>query len=92
MAHLAPDNLQTAPKKANIMSDTGVSARKSAVFLLDQILGEGKLMSELLGAGVLDRLAPEDRARAQRLLKRPADVPARRGRDQQVFGRKPCVG
>ena len=49
------------------MSDTGVSARKSAVFLLDQILGEGKLMSELLGAGVLDRLAPEDRARAQRL-------------------------
>lgn len=49
------------------MSDTGVSARKSAVFLLDQILGEGKLMSELLGAGVLDRLPPEDRARAQRL-------------------------
>lgn len=49
------------------MSDTGVSARKSAVFLLDQILGEGKLMTELLGAGVLDRLPPEDRARAQRL-------------------------
>ena len=67
MAPLAPDNRHTAPKKAHIMSDTGVSARKSAVFLLDQILGEGKLMSELLGAGVLDRLAPEDRARAQRL-------------------------
>ncbi len=49
------------------MSDTGVSARKSAVYLLDQILGEGALMSELLGAGVLDKLAPEDRARAQRL-------------------------
>ncbi len=49
------------------MSDTGVSARKSAVFLLDEILGEGKLMSELLGAGVLDRLPPDDRARAQRL-------------------------
>jgi 16S rRNA (cytosine967-C5)-methyltransferase len=49
------------------MSDTGVSARKSAVFLLDQILGEGKLMSELLSAGVLDRLPPDDRARAQRL-------------------------
>ncbi|MEQ6249805.1 transcription antitermination factor NusB [Sulfitobacter sp. HNIBRBA3233] len=45
----------------------GVDARRSAVFLLDQVLGEGKLMSELLGAGVLDRLAPEDRARAQRL-------------------------
>ena len=49
------------------MSDTGVAARKSAVFLLDEILGEGKLMSELLGAGVLDRLPPDDRARAQRL-------------------------
>ena len=42
------------------MSDTGVSARKSAVFLLDEILGEGKLMSELLGAGVLDRLPPDE--------------------------------
>ncbi|MEP3675493.1 transcription antitermination factor NusB [Sulfitobacter sp.] len=49
------------------MSDTGVAARKSAVYLLDEILGEGKLMSELLGAGVLDRLPAEDRARAQRL-------------------------
>lgn len=49
------------------MTETGVAARKSAVYLLDEILGEGKLMSELLGAGVLDRLAPEDRARAQRL-------------------------
>lgn len=48
-------------------SDTGVAARRSAVFLLDQVLGEGKLMSELLGAGVLDRLPPDDRARAQRL-------------------------
>ena len=48
-------------------AQTGVDARRSAVFLLDQVLGEGKLMSELLGAGVLDRLAPDDRARAQRL-------------------------
>ncbi|QUJ76512.1 methyltransferase domain-containing protein [Sulfitobacter albidus] len=48
-------------------SDTGVAARRSAVFLLDQVLGEGKLMSELLGAGVLDRLPADDRARAQRL-------------------------
>ena len=49
------------------MSDTGVAARKSAVFLLDEILGEGKLMPELLGAGVLDKLPADDRARAQRL-------------------------
>ncbi len=49
------------------MSDTGVPARRSAVYLLDQILGEGRLMSELISAGALDRLAPEDRARAQRL-------------------------
>lgn len=49
------------------MSDTGVPARKSAVYLLDQILGEGRLMSELLGAGALDKLPVEDRARAARL-------------------------
>ncbi len=49
------------------MSDTGVQARKSAVYLLDQVLGEGALMPELLAAGVLDKLPPDDRARAQRL-------------------------
>lgn len=50
------------------MADTGVEARRSAVYLLDQILGdEPRLMSELLGGGVLDRLGPQDRARAQRL-------------------------
>ena len=49
------------------MSDIGLPARRSAVFLLDQIIGEGKLMPELIGAGVLDRLDPADRARAQRL-------------------------
>lgn len=48
-------------------AQTGVEARKSAVYLLDQVLEEGKLMSELLGGGALDRLAPDDRARAQRL-------------------------
>lgn len=42
-------------------------ARRSAVYLLDQVLGEGRLMSETLGAGALEKLAPEDRARAQRL-------------------------
>ena len=49
------------------MSDTGVQARRSAVYLLDMILGEERLMSELLAAGVLDKLPPDDRARAQRL-------------------------
>ncbi|WP_299608997.1 RsmB/NOP family class I SAM-dependent RNA methyltransferase [uncultured Tateyamaria sp.] len=49
------------------MSDTGLPARRSAIYLLDQIIGEGKLMPELIGAGVLDKLDPADRARAQRL-------------------------
>ncbi|MEM6371470.1 MAG: transcription antitermination factor NusB [Pseudomonadota bacterium] len=49
------------------MSDIGLPARRSAIFLLDQIMGEGKLMSEVIGAGALDRLDPADRARAQRL-------------------------
>jgi 16S rRNA (cytosine967-C5)-methyltransferase len=50
------------------MAETGVDARRSAVYLLDQVLGdEPRLMSELLGTGVLDKLAPDDRARAQRL-------------------------
>ena len=50
------------------MAETGVEARKAAVNLLDDILGdEPRLMSELLGGGALDYLAPDDRARAQRL-------------------------
>ncbi|WP_170342014.1 RsmB/NOP family class I SAM-dependent RNA methyltransferase [Ruegeria arenilitoris] len=49
------------------MSNTPTAARRSAIHLLDQILGEGRLLSECLAAGALDRLAPEDRARAQRL-------------------------
>ncbi len=49
------------------MSDSATAARRSAIYLLDQILGEGRLLSECLSAGVLDRLDPEDRARAQRL-------------------------
>jgi 16S rRNA (cytosine967-C5)-methyltransferase len=43
------------------------SARRVAHHLLDQIIGEGRLMPELLAAGALDRLDPADRARAQRL-------------------------
>ncbi|MEW9919878.1 RsmB/NOP family class I SAM-dependent RNA methyltransferase [Marimonas sp. MJW-29] len=50
------------------MSQTGVEARRGAVYLLDQILGENpRLMSELLAAGALEKLPPEERARAQRL-------------------------
>ncbi|WP_108860093.1 RsmB/NOP family class I SAM-dependent RNA methyltransferase [Ruegeria sp. Alg231-54] len=49
------------------MSDNATAARRSAIYMLDQILGEGRLLSECLAAGALDRLAPEDRARAQRL-------------------------
>lgn len=49
------------------MSTSPSPARRSAVYLLDQVLGEGRLMAELLGAGALDRLEPADRARAQRL-------------------------
>lgn len=50
------------------MADTGVQARRSAVYLLDQVLGEEpRLMSELLAEGALDKLPPDDRARAQRL-------------------------
>ena len=49
------------------MSDNPTAARRSAIYLLDQILGEGRLLSECLAAGALDRLDPEDRARAQRL-------------------------
>ncbi|MCA0873600.1 methyltransferase domain-containing protein [Seohaeicola saemankumensis] len=49
------------------MADTATAARQSAIYLLDQVLGEGRLMSECLAAGALDRLDPPDRARAQRL-------------------------
>ena len=50
------------------MADTGIQARRSAVYLLDMILDdEPRLMSELLASGALDKLPPDDRARAQRL-------------------------
>jgi len=49
------------------MPDTGTAARRSAIYLLDQVLGEGRLLPECLSAGALDKLPPDDRARAQRL-------------------------
>lgn len=49
------------------MSTEGIPARRSALWLLDQIIGEGRLMAELIAGGGLERLSPADRARAQRL-------------------------
>jgi len=49
------------------MPDSGTAARRSAIYLLDQVLGEGRLLPECLSAGALDKLPPDDRARAQRL-------------------------
>jgi 16S rRNA (cytosine967-C5)-methyltransferase len=43
------------------------SARAAAVRLLDRVLGDGRLVSEALSDGTLDRLEAADRARAQRL-------------------------
>ncbi|MFW8593626.1 RsmB/NOP family class I SAM-dependent RNA methyltransferase [Cribrihabitans neustonicus] len=42
-------------------------ARRTALYLLDQVLGEGRLLAECYASGALEKLAPEDRARAQRL-------------------------
>lgn len=49
------------------MAESATQARRSAIYLLDQVLGEGRLIAECLSAGALERLQPEDRARAQRL-------------------------
>lgn len=45
----------------------GLGPRKAALFLLDRVTSEGKLLSELIGEGALQHLPVEDRARAQRL-------------------------
>ena len=45
----------------------GLGPRKAALYLLDQVTGNGKLLPELIGDGALQHLPPEDRARAQRL-------------------------
>jgi 16S rRNA (cytosine967-C5)-methyltransferase len=49
------------------MTEPGLAARRAAHHLVDQVTIEGLLMSEALASGTLARLAPEDRARAQRL-------------------------
>jgi 16S rRNA (cytosine967-C5)-methyltransferase len=45
----------------------GLGPRRAALYMLDQVTGEGKLLPELIGEGALQHLSPEDRARAQRL-------------------------
>ncbi len=45
----------------------GIAARRAAIALLNGVTDDGRLLPELIGAGLLDALSPEDRARAQRL-------------------------
>ena len=49
------------------MARPAPTARSSALRILNSVLGEGRLMSEVLGTGLLDPLSAPDRARAQRL-------------------------
>lgn len=49
------------------MKKSAPTARAAAVDLLNQVLGEGRLLSDLIAGGALDALSPPDRARAQRL-------------------------
>ena len=43
------------------------TARSCAVYMMTQILSEGRLMAELSQSGAMEGLSPADRARAQRL-------------------------
>jgi 16S rRNA (cytosine967-C5)-methyltransferase len=49
------------------MDQSGLLPRRSAHHLLMQITTEGRLMPELIAGGALASLAPDERARAQRL-------------------------
>ncbi|SIT83371.1 RsmB/NOP family class I SAM-dependent RNA methyltransferase [Pontibaca methylaminivorans] len=49
------------------MTEGGKSARRAALDLLGQVLGERRLLGDVLGSGALDALPPPERARAQRL-------------------------
>lgn len=49
------------------MSKSGIPPRRAALYLTEQIVHQNRLMAELVAAGALERLQPEDRARAQRL-------------------------
>ena len=71
------------------MGDAGTQARRSAIHLLDHVLGEGRLVSECLGAGMLDHLPVQDRARAQRLTNETLRGLERADRLLQKHLRKP---
>ena len=49
------------------MGNGGTPARRSALWLMDQVIVEHRQMQDLIGSGALDRLSKPDRARAQRL-------------------------
>ncbi|MBO9473047.1 RsmB/NOP family class I SAM-dependent RNA methyltransferase [Shimia sp. R10_1] len=49
------------------MSKSSYPTRRSAVYLLDQVMGEGRLLSDVIAGGALQKLEPAERARAQRL-------------------------
>lgn len=49
------------------MKNAPLTSRSGAALLLDQVLGEGRLLSDPAAARALETLAPADRARAQRL-------------------------
>jgi len=49
------------------MSHPGLPPRRAAVRLLDGVLGKGALLPEMLTSGVMDKLEPSEKARAQRL-------------------------
>jgi 16S rRNA (cytosine967-C5)-methyltransferase len=71
------------------MGDAGTQARRSAIQLLDRVLGEGRLVSECLGSGMLDHLPVDDRARAQRLANETLRGLERADRLLQKHLRKP---
>ncbi|WP_413777651.1 RsmB/NOP family class I SAM-dependent RNA methyltransferase [Thalassovita sp.] len=48
-------------------SRTAMTPRQAALSLLNQVLEDGRMISELIGHGAFLRLDPADRARAQRL-------------------------
>ncbi|MGH1353773.1 MAG: RsmB/NOP family class I SAM-dependent RNA methyltransferase [Thalassovita sp.] len=48
-------------------SRPAITPRMAAMNLLNQVLSEHRMISELMGQGALERLDPADRARAQRL-------------------------
>ena len=68
------------------MSKTGLPPRRAAHHLLEEITGEGRLMSELIGGGALDHLPADERARAQRLA-----MDALRGADRADRMLKPYL-